>query len=360
MRCILLNPGPVSLSDAVRKAAIGSDLCHREPEFFELQNRLRKGLLDVYGCDGQDWASVLLGGSGTTAVEAMLSSLLGNEARLLVVANGEYAARISTIAEIHGIAHSAVPHDRLDGIDYDRVESVLSEGSFTHVAAVQHETSTGRLNDVRRLSGLCEAHGVSLLLDAVSAFGGEDVPLESPALSACAATASQCLHGMPGLSFVLVRRTALAQCAEPPRSLSLHLPLWHGEQENRGTPFTPPVNAMLALEKALDELQKQGGWRSRRAYYRDLSGQVRQCLAEFSVEPLLDEADVSAMLGAYRVPDGCSYEQVHDGLKRWGFVVSAGVGNQADGMFRISTMGDITHYDIERLLAAIETVFKNR
>ena len=356
MRCILLNPGPVSLSDSVRKAAIGNDICHREPEFLELQDRLRKGLLDVYGCDGQDWAPVLLGGSGTAAVEAMLSSLLGNEARLLVVANGDYAARIGKIAEIHGIASATVPHERLEGIDYDRVESALTEGSFTHVAAVQHETSTGRLNDVRRLSGLCEDHGVSLLLDAVSAFGGEDVPLDSPALSACAATAGQCLHGMPGLSFVLVRHSALARCAEPPRSLSLHLPLWHGEQ----TPFTPPVNAMLALEKALDELQKQGGWQARRAYYRDLSGQVRKCLAEFGVEPLLGEAEVSAVLGAYRVPDGFSFEQVHDGLKRWGFVVSAGVGNQADGVFRIAAMGDITHYDIERLLAAIETVFKNR
>ena len=37
MKTILLNPGPVSLSEGVRRAAVAQDLCHREPEFFELQ-----------------------------------------------------------------------------------------------------------------------------------------------------------------------------------------------------------------------------------------------------------------------------------------------------------------------------------
>ncbi len=360
MRCILLNPGPVSLSDSVRKAAVGSDICHREPEFHALQQRLRQGLLDVYGCDSESWAVALLGGSGTTAVEAMLSSLLAEDARLLVVMNGDYASRIDQVARIHGITTGSVDHGGRDGIDFDRVDAVLASGTFTHVAAVQHETSTGRLNDIRRLAAVCERHGVPLLLDAVSAFGAEDVPMDSPALSACAGTANQCLHGMPGLSFVLVRREAAAQSVEPPRSFSLHLPLWLDGEENPDTPFTPPVNAMLALEQALAELGKQGGWKKRRDHYRYLSGQVRQCLAEFGVEPLLADDQSSAVLGAYRIPGGMSYGQIHDGLKRWGFVISAGPGGTADGIFRISTMGDITRYDIERLMAAIETVFKKK
>ncbi len=82
MRCILLNPGPVSLSDTVRKAAVGNDLCHRESEYLELQEEVRQGLLDVYGCHPDLWASVLLGGSGTTALEAMLTSLPPRDAKL--------------------------------------------------------------------------------------------------------------------------------------------------------------------------------------------------------------------------------------------------------------------------------------
>ena len=45
---ILLNPGPVVLSEPVRKALSRPDLCHREAEFSALQNKLRAGLLAVY------------------------------------------------------------------------------------------------------------------------------------------------------------------------------------------------------------------------------------------------------------------------------------------------------------------------
>jgi 2-aminoethylphosphonate-pyruvate transaminase len=358
MRCILLNPGPVSLSDAVRKAAVKSDLCHREPEYFQLQERIRQGLLDVYGCDADDWAAVLLGGSGTTALEAMLSSLLPRDARLLVVENGVYGERISRIAEIHGIESEVVKHGWKDAIDHERVEAALAGGSYTHVAAVHHETTTGRLNNAGALAESCERHGACLLLDAVSSFGAEDVPFGSPAMVGCAVTANKCLHGIPGLCFVVARRDALAAGAEPPRSLYLHLPLWLEKQDAQGTPFTPPVNSMLALEEALKELERHGGWKGRRAYYGDMAWQVRQTLAGFDVPALLEEGASSCVLTAYRIPEGFSYEGIHDGLKRWGFVIYAGQGGLESEMFRISTMGDITRYDIERLLAAIETVFK--
>lgn len=358
MRCILLNPGPVSLSDAVRKAAVSNDLCHREPEYFELQDEVRQSLLDVYQCAPEHWAAVLLAGSGTTALEAMLSSLAPREARLLVVENGVYGERISRIAAIHGIAYETVSHGWQDPVDHDRLEAALASGTFSHMAAVHHETTTGRLNDARKLAGLCEAHGVQLLLDAVSSFGAEDIPFDSPAMAACAVTANKCLHGIPGLCFVVARRAALADGAEPPRSLYLHLPLWLEKQDQQGTPFTPPVNSILALREALSELERHGGWRGRRAWYTDLAWQVRDGLSGFGVQPLLEEDASSCVLTAYRIPEGLDYETIHDGLKRWGFVIYAGQGGLEKEMFRISTMGDITRYDIGRLLAAIETVFK--
>jgi len=358
MRAILLNPGPVSLSDAVRKAAVSADLCHREPEYFQLQDRVRQGLLEIYDCPQTEWAAVLLGGSGTSALEAMLTSIPGREARLLVVENGVYGERIARIAEIHGIRYEALRHGWTDPVDFERVEAALTGGSFTHLAAVHHETTTGRLNDVARLAALCEQHGAELLLDAVSSFGAEAIPFDSPALAACAVTANKCLHGIPGLCSVVARRAALAQGPQPPRSLCLDLSLWLAQQDRQSTPFTPAVNAMLALDKALDELREQGGWRARHARYTGLAGRVRGALAARGVESMLPAADSSCVLVAYRNPAGMDYQAIHDGLKQWGFVIYAGQGSLAAEMFRISTMGDITHYDIERLLAAIESVFR--
>lgn len=357
MRYILLNPGPVSLSDGVRKAAMSQDLCHREPEYFRLQDRVRSSLLDVYGLDSQVWTSVLLGGSGTTALEAMMSSLLPRDAKLLVIENGVYGERISRIAEIHGIGITAVNHEWTENIDFARVEEALSGQSFSHLAAVHHETTTGRLNDISRLTALCEKYGVELLLDAVSSFGAEDIPFDSPALLACAATANKCLHGIPGLCFVVTRKAALEQAVEPPRSLYMHLPLWAKQQDRQGTPFTPAVNAVLAIEKALAELDRAGGWKARHAHYSQLAGKVKRTLANSGVEALLPAGESSCVLNAYRLPEGRTYEEIHDGLKQRGFVIYAGQGSLVAEMFRISTMGDISNYDVERLLAALNAVF---
>ena len=73
---LLLNPGPVTLTERVRRSLLQPDLCHRESEFFDLQDEARTRLLDVYGLDRDVWAAVLITGSGTAAVESMIASLV--------------------------------------------------------------------------------------------------------------------------------------------------------------------------------------------------------------------------------------------------------------------------------------------
>ncbi|MCH8162822.1 MAG: hypothetical protein IIA99_01835 [Proteobacteria bacterium] len=62
MSQILLNPGPVVLSERVRNAMLRPDLCHREAEFAELQNTIRHDLLKVYPLPEDEWAAILMPG----------------------------------------------------------------------------------------------------------------------------------------------------------------------------------------------------------------------------------------------------------------------------------------------------------
>src|SRR5262249_13684714 len=48
---LLLNPGPVTLTERVRRSLLQPDLCHRESEFFDLQDEARTRLLRVYDLD---------------------------------------------------------------------------------------------------------------------------------------------------------------------------------------------------------------------------------------------------------------------------------------------------------------------
>jgi len=355
LESILLNPGPVSLSEGVRRAVTRVDLCHREPEFFDLQDQLIAGLLDIYQCNAEQWAAVLIGGSGTSALEAMIASLIPPGAHVLVLENGVYGERLSRISEIYGIRRQSLTTAWGQDIDLELVSGLLASGEFTHVLCVHHETTTGLLNPVEDIAAVCEKHGVQLLLDAVSSFAAESIPFRSAALQAIAATANKCLHGIPGLAMVLCRREALRQEFDQ-RSLSLSLQGWADHQARRSTPFTPPVNALLGLCQALKELDAQGGWKARRARYRKLAGQVAATLRALGVKPWLAQEKSSCVLRSYHLPAGLTYNELHDGLKQHGFVIYAGQGDLAAELFRISTMGEISDYDMVRLERALQSV----
>jgi 2-aminoethylphosphonate-pyruvate transaminase len=312
---ILLNPGPVSLSEGVRQALVGPDLCHREAEFGDLQDTIRRGLLAVYGLPPEQWAAVLLSGSGTAAMEAMMTSMIPRQGKVLVVENGVYGERLATIAKIHRIELQALHYAWGESIDLNDISRHLeADSAITHVALVHHETTTGLLNPLREVGELCRARRIGLLVDGVSSFGGEALEFEDWGISACAGTANKCLHGVPGVAFVLVRRELLPATEDGPmRTLYLDLARYCREQDARSTPFTQSAQAFYALAQALRELAEQGGWWQRHEHYRLLAHQVRQGLSRLGIRPLLPEQTTSVVLSAFYLPDHVSYAQLHDG-----------------------------------------------
>ncbi|KVG19938.1 2-aminoethylphosphonate aminotransferase [Burkholderia ubonensis] len=345
---LLLNPGPVTLTERVRRSLLQPDLCHRESEFFDLQDEARARLVAAYGLDPAEWAAVLMTGSGTAAVESMIAALVPQRGKLLVIENGVYGERIAQIATQYAIAHDVLKHEWMQAPDLAQITARLDAGGFSHVAVIHHETTTGRLNDLGAIADVCRARGVRLLVDGVSSFGAEAIDFAGGDIDAVAATANKCLHGVPGAAFVIVRRSALAQAAS--RTYYLDLGRLAKLQDQRNTPFTPSVHAYYALVEALREFDEAGGWRARHARYKALADQAQAGLAARGMPLVLPEGASSVVLRAYRLPQGVTYEQLHDGLKARGFVIYAGQGGLSKELFRISTMGAIEAADVERLL----------
>ncbi|KWA64563.1 2-aminoethylphosphonate aminotransferase [Burkholderia ubonensis] len=345
---LLLNPGPVTLTERVRRSLLQPDLCHRESEFFDLQDEARARLVAAYGLDPAEWAAVLMTGSGTAAVESMIAALVPQRGKLLVIENGVYGERIAQIATQYAIAHEVLKHKWMQAPDLAQIAARLDAGGFSHVAVIHHETTTGRLNDLGAIADVCRARGVKLLVDGVSSFGAEAIDFAGGDIDAVAATANKCLHGVPGAAFVIVRRSALAQAAS--RAYYLDLGRLAKLQDQRNTPFTPSVHAYYALVEALREFDEAGGWRARHARYKALADQAQAGLAARGMPLVLPEGASSVVLRAYRLPQGVTYEQLHDGLKARGFVIYAGQGGLSKELFRISTMGAIEAADVERLL----------
>lgn len=349
-RPLLLNPGPVTLSPAVRRALADGDACHREPSFAALTREVLDGLAGVYeGTDGYD--AVLLASSGTGAVEAMLASLAPSDGRTLVLSNGVYGERMADMLAAHGRPREHLAGDWLAPLNLAALEARLrADPTITHVATVHHETTTGRLNDVGAVGRLCRSLGRRLLLDAVSSFGAEEIRFGDWALTGLAATANKCLHAPPGASFVVAERAALQRTAGPPGTIYLDLRRYHRQQQAEGySPFTPAVNAVAALAVALRELAAAGGWRGRREAYRERAERVAATLAQLGVGELLEPGAASSVLRAYRLPPGWDYGRLHDGLAARDIVIYGGQGPLASSAFRIACMGEIDEPDLDRL-----------
>lgn len=353
MNPILLNPGPVTLSNAVRESMLGADLCHREPEFAELQGAIRQKLLDCYSLDQSAWSVALMTGSGTAAVEAMISSMVPGSGKLLVLENGVYGERMHKIASRYGIAVSAAAHAWTSAIDIANVKHLLeADPDITHVATVHHETTTGRLNDLSALGEVCTQHNVQILLDAVSSFGAEAIDFNDLPIAACAATANKCLHGVPGTCFVVAGRDSLNQAH--PRSVYLDVCAYVKAQDASGTPFTQSIQTFYALNAALDELVASGGVMARGELYRQRLATVRSKLAALGIKPLLASDDCSCVLHGFELPTQISYAELHAQMKAAGFIIYAGQGDFATSIFRISMMGEISGADLARLLDALD------
>ncbi len=339
---ILLNPGPANTTSSVKQALITPDLCHREPEFFEVMQRCRQRLVRL-AVGRDDWSAVLLTGSGTAAVEAAIASVTPRDGSLLVVDNGVYGDRMLRIARAHGIRTERVASDIFTPVSPAAVDATLAaHPEISHVALVHHETTTGLLNPVADVARVAAARGRRVIVDAMSSLFGEPLDIAQEGIEVVLASANKCLQGVPGVSFALAPRQTLADLHDrPPRSVYLDLYGHWRAQEHDNTPFTPAVQVLHAMDRALAELEAEGVER-RIARYAANAATLRDGMQRLGFDILVPETARANVLTTFRLPRGLGYDALHDAMKRRGYVIYAGQGDLRTYAFRVSNMGTLT------------------
>ena len=349
---VLLNPGPANTSPRVKQALLTPDLCHREPEFFEVMRECRERLVRVAGA-APAFGAVLFTGSGTAAVEATLASAVPEGRALLVVNNGVYGDRMLRIARAHRIPAEALTYDFTTPVPPADVGRALREHpEISHVAVVHHETTTGLLNPVEAVADVAAAAGRRVIVDAMSSLFGEPLDVARAGFDYVTASANKCLQGIPGVSFVLARRAALeALKGRPARSVYLDLLNHWTTQEQDNTPFTPAVQVLHAMREALLELEEEGA-AARIARYAENCRVLRRGMAALGFDILVPAGARSNILTTFRLRPGLTYDALHDAMKRRGYVIYAGQGEIRTYAFRVSNMGTLTPKDMQAVVSA--------
>lgn len=347
------------MSDNVRSAMAARDVCHREPEFAALTISILRRLEAVHPTVQKDYRATLLSGSGTAAVEAMIATYAPRDRPTLVISNGVYGERMARMLAQQQKQFVLHETDWLEPIDVGTVVAKIDSERLGAVAVVHHETTTGTLNPLDGIAAACEQADVPLLIDAVSSFGGEELPFDCWRPLAVAGTANKCLHGAPGLSFVLVNQDDSRARESHAPVLYLDVTTYAGQQRDGSSPFTLPTHVAFALDRALDEHSSDGGWEGRRTQFRARSHIVREGLEDVGFGMLIPEERASSMLSAFQLPQGVDYAGLHDGLKSRGYIVYAGQGRLGGHIMRVATMGDLTQADMEGFVSAVDGVLSS-
>jgi 2-aminoethylphosphonate-pyruvate transaminase len=351
---LLLTPGPLTTSPTVRKALL-RDWCTWDDDYKSIVQAIRHDLEQI--AQSPDFTSVLIQGSGTFAVEALLCSVIPPQGKLLVLANGAYGSRMAQIAQVLKIP--MVLYEVVENALHDpkQVAAILeTDPQITHVGMIHCETTTGMLNPIANYCAVARSKGKSVIVDAMSSFGGIPIDLEQLGIDFLVSSANKCIQGVPGFGFVLARRSLLKNCQGYARSLSLDLyDQWQAMEKDPGKwRFTSPTHTVRAFRVALLELQEEGGVQARYNRYQTNQAALLEGMVQLGFEPLLPRAFQSPIITAFYHPEkaGYTFRKFYDALKQAGFVIYPGKVSFAES-FRIGNIGHVFPHDIQRLLKAI-------
>ncbi|RKD27172.1 2-aminoethylphosphonate-pyruvate transaminase [Caminicella sporogenes DSM 14501] len=353
--CKLLTPGPLTTSETV-KAQMLIDRCTWDEEYKSMTQKIRHQLLKVAKASEELYTVILMQGSGTFGVEAVLGTELKSEDKCLIVINGAYGKRMAKIAECLGINYDVYKVNYKTIPDVENIRNIIQrDKQISHIAMVHCETTTGILNPIEEIAGLCKEYRKTFILDAMSSFGGVPIDVENLGIDYLVSSANKCIQGVPGFSFVIAKKEKLSACKGNSKSLSLDLyDQWKNMEKDGKWRFTSPTHAVAAFSMALDELEREGGVQKRYERYKKNNKLLRKRLEDIGINAYICKEFQSPIITTFLFPyKGFDFEKFYNYIKERGFILYPGKLTYED-TFRIGNIGEVYEKDIKKLCDIIQ------
>lgn len=346
---LILTPGPTTVHAEILKRLGKQVISHRSEKFRMIFKDVLEMLKEAFFTE--QYVAVLTG-SGTLAVDAMLTNLVHPKDKVLLLEFGEFGSRMYRTLRAIGaevtrltkpLGEAFRPSDLEDKIDgYDVVCSVYTE------------TSTGaKLIKLKKIAEIVKENGALFCLDAVSAMFGEELKFDEWGIDAVATCSHKNLGAPPGLSFVALSKEALkkAKDAKVPLYLNLQRYIEFHEKRNE-TPYTPALNLIFAIREALSFLHDEGiSNRIRR--FSELRDYLYKETIKMSLDPFPEKTFWSNNVAVIKVNNA---EIVRKELEKKGIVVAGGMGELKDKVIRVGIMGFVIKRDLDKLLKSLREI----
>jgi 2-aminoethylphosphonate-pyruvate transaminase len=356
---VLLTPGPLTTSAATKQAML-RDWGSWDAAFNQVTASLRRDLVDIVA-GGDETTCVPLQGSGTFSVEAAIGTVVPRTGKVLVPNNGAYCARIVKICKYLGraVVDLPVPEDRPATAQI--VEAALAaDPAITHVAQVHCETGAGLLNDLVGIAQVCARMGRGLIVDAMSSFAALPIDVRTVPFDALVAASGKCLEGVPGMGFVLLRKSVLEASAGNAHSLAMDL---HDQyvymEKTTQWRYTPPTHVVAALRAAVDQYLAEGGQPARLARYRANYETLVAGMQALGFRPYLAPEVQAPIIVTFHAPADPAYDfkTFYTKVRDRGYILYPGKLTTAE-TFRVGCIGAIDANEMRNVVSAVAEVMR--
>ncbi len=360
---LLLNPGPVPVTEEVLNAMAEPMVSHRSADFEAVYERAQDGLDYVFTQSTLDetstsegGTSLIFNGTATMGMEAAVANLVGDGGNVVSLVNGKFGRRFARIADRYADV-TRVEVDWGESIPVEEVQAAVDDDTDV-VTMVHNETSTGLLNPVEEVGEIVADSNARFVVDGVTSLGGDAFEIDPWNVDIAVTDAQKALAAPPGTSAMYV--TDGVKDAFDGESAPFYEDLdWHlRKAEQHQTPFTSAVPLFRGLAVAVEDIVTEtmptriGRHRSQAAAFR--AGFDALGLESF---PNVDGTTrLSNTVTAISLPEsirGDGASEFFAAVKERNVSISGGQAHLGGDIFRVSNMGHLTS---EQIVRGVRTV----
>ena len=199
---------------------------------------------------------IYITGSGTAAMESIVSNAFDKKDKLLIINGGTFGKRFVQLAQIYNIPFDDVKLNYGEILTEKNFEKYDLK-SYTALLVNIDETSTGQLYDIKMLSKICKGNNMFFIVDAISSFLADEYDVTKYNIDCTILSTQKALALSPGLSILNISNKLYESKIKSKKPINLYLNInEHIENMKRGqTPNTPAVGIILELAQRVDSIK---------------------------------------------------------------------------------------------------------
>lgn len=313
--------------------------------FSDLMKDNERMLLQAIGCTGG--RVMFYTASGTGAMEAIVQNYVAAQGKAYVIDGGTFGHRWVELCQYHGVECKSMKVPFACDIDYDLLDAEVADCRPAVFLCQHHETSSGQLFNLERISEICKKYGVSLVVDVISSFLAEELDMDRLGIDVAVTSTQKGLNLPPGAALVFLSESALSRKC-------LHGSYYFDFQDNlknleRGqTPFSPATMLFMQINERMKRNLAQG-IREHVAVTRAKALHFRELCKKYEWQiPARNPSNAITGFFIGRNADVMFTELQKKGV----FVMPSG----KPGFFRVSHMGADTFADLDELAEMIREI----